>query len=925
MKNLPSSFLSGTKVKVLLVLILALSIPLSMLVLLREQDLRQNASEVEDKPNIIVIMTDDQRWDMMENMPTISKLANNGITFTNFFHNNPWCCPSRATFLTSLYTHNTGVWTVGNENGGYKRFLENGLEDKTVARWLQQAGYKTALFGKYLNGYNDHSHVPTGWDRWFAMVRGQRYYDYEISDQGQLKKYGKADKDYITDVLRDQAKAFIEETNQPFFLFFASPAPHSTTDRDDTNDEDEKHLAQIAPRHQADCKVTPWKKPPSFNEKDTSDKPAYIRKRAPRNEADIREFRRSQICSLRAVDEAVEHMLVSLGDRADNTVIMFLSDNGYSFGEHKFFAKPCFYEECIRGPFVVSYPKKITGAQKSHAMISNVDLAVTIADLAGAPVPDPTDGMSFMPIITKQRDSHRNDILLEVQNNSAGNPTLNFKGTGIRSPFFKYVEYENGEKELYDLRSDPYELKNIAKQNSAGTKSVLRDISARLRSLRVAKPVTASESKPNVIVIQTDDQRFDALETMPSVTNRLAKKGITFTNGYVSTPLCCPSRASFLSGLYAHNTDVWGVFDHPKFIDNEDQTIAVWLKNAGYRTALIGKYMNGYNDPKYIPPGWDRWLAFIDGQGYYDYKLSDNGTLRESTKNEYDYATDVFRRESVQFIKETQRPFFLFLNTNAPHSTVNEGISGYKAGDPIPAERHRDCTVSTWKRPPSINEADISDKAKWVTEKIKPVSIEEFTKFRKLQLCSLKAVDETVDAVLDALGPRVDNTIIVFYSDNGYSYGEHKFGGKNCYYEECSRVPFVISYPRLLQSEMKSDELVTQLDLAPTIAELAGVEIPVPINGKSLVPLFSDPTANIRDSLLIEMRNNWYEGYVIRKDDIKYVELSTNEKEFYDLAKDPYELVNQIKNPSYKSKIDELAAELDLLKDDKEPTVATSP
>lgn len=436
--------------------------------------------------------------------------------------------------------------------------------------------------------------------------------------------------------------------------------------------------------------------------------------------------------------------------------------------------------------------------------------------------------------------------------------------------------------------------------------------------------------KPNIVVIMTDDQRWDAMETLPTVTGRLANKGVTFTNAYLTTPLCCPSRASFLTGLYTHNT---GVFENEgrrnkntdRLGEKAKQTIAVWLKQGGYKTGLFGKYLNGYERYQYTPPGWDRWFAFVNGQQYYNFEVSDNGRLRKFGNKPADYSVDVFGKEAVKFIRETKQPFFLLYTPNAPHAWNGENI---KEEDDVPgmaappmAPRHKgECQVTPWKSPPSFNEQDISDKPDWI-KKQPLVPANEVEKFRKAQLCSLKAVDETIADMIKALGEeRMKNTVFIFYSDNGYSYGEHRYVKKNCTYEECARTTMVISYPGLIPYKRISEEFALNIDLAPTIAELAGVKIPVKVNGKSLVPLLTNPDADIRSGFLIEVRSGKekFRADAIRTEEYKYVEYGSGEEELYNLIKDPYELENIADGKDWQDLKVDLAAKLRLLKQDKD-------
>jgi N-acetylglucosamine-6-sulfatase len=455
-------------------------------------------------------------------------------------------------------------------------------------------------------------------------------------------------------------------------------------------------------------------------------------------------------------------------------------------------------------------------------------------------------------------------------------------------------------------------------------------------SVSPSQSVTPSTSvptgdKPNVIVIMTDDQRWDLMETLPTIRQRLGGKGVTFTNAFASTPLCCPSRASFLTGLYTRNTNIWTKeskkIKSDRLGEQNKETIAVWLNKAGYRTALIGKYLNGYSVPTYVPPGWDKWFAFSNGQPYYEAEISDNGNRRTFGRKAQDYAPDLFKDEAVEFIKQTKGPFFLVFSPNTPHGSGGEdedgrdNPKGLDGPDIAPRHKNNCRNFSNFKRPDSFNERDLSDKPKWV-KTLPLVSPNAVEKFREEQLCSLKAVDEAFSQMVKALGNRVDNTVFIFYSDNGFSFGEHRHVTKNCIYESCTRVPMIISYPKVTKSKMESTELVTNVDLAPTIADLTGITIPVKVDGMSLVPLLKDPKLNLRDDFLLEVRypKDDLEITAVRTDTHKYSELSSGEKELYDLKKDPDEMENVADKKEYNEVQTTLAKRLDDLRKGITPT-----
>lgn len=401
--------------------------------------------------NVVVILTDDQSFDSIpRSVPVMPYLqaraldpADHWVVFTRAFVNTPLCCPSRATMLTGRYPHHTGV--RGNDDGA---LLD---ETETLAAWLDAAGYETALVGKYLNGYpfGRGPYVPTGWDRWWGKQQGgpeSIYRDFTVIEQGTPVRYG-ADA-YSTDVFADQAVRFIEQapSDRPFFLWFAPTAPHPP--------------AEPAPRHAGRYADLPLPSPPSLGEVDVSDKPAWVRALPPLDAAGIRamqQAKRRSFEALLAVDEAVRRVVEALRERGEleETVIVFTSDNGLAFGEHRWDRKSCPYEECIRVPLLVRLPG--LAHRVEPALVSAVDLAPTILDLAGVRADGPLDGASLVPLL-RGGPPPPQEVFLEF----AGDPRVP-AWRALRRPGWMYVELATGERELYDLRRDPFELVNLAR------------------------------------------------------------------------------------------------------------------------------------------------------------------------------------------------------------------------------------------------------------------------------------------------------------------------------------------------------------------------------------------------------------------------------------------------------------------------------
>mgnify|MGYP001608682825 CR=1 FL=1 len=435
----------------------------------------------------------------------------------------------------------------------------------------------------------------------------------------------------------------------------------------------------------------------------------------------------------------------------------------------------------------------------------------------------------------------------------------------------------------------------------------------------------SSGTQPNIVFVLTDDQRADELQYMPQVKQLIESKGTTFANGYVTTSLCCPSRASILTGQYAHNHNVrsnlapLGGFD----VFNDRNTLPVWLTKAGYTTGLFGKYLNGYKDIDYIPPGWNEWNAFAESKGknakedfFYNYILSENGKSVNYGNAASDYSTDVLVTKVNNFIENNEenddKPFFVYFAPLAPHKPAT------------PAVRHVNLFNNlTTNRPPSFNE-EVSDKPGWI-QRLKPLSDAESNSIdtlRKNRIRSLQAVDEAVYAIIDTLkkNGELDNTVIIFMSDNGLLLGEHSIQEKNVAYEESIHVPFIIADMRQ-GSQQSVSRFALNIDVAPPILELAGVNQRSSIDGRSLVPFIQGlQSDNWRKDFLFE---HWagttsssprnHQG--VHSQDYVYVEYTTTgEREFYDLSTDPYQLTNAVEIAAYADEIAALKSRLNELK-----------
>ena len=486
------------------------------------------------------------------------------------------------------------------------------------------------------------------------------------------------------------------------------------------------------------------------------------------------------------------------------------------------------------------------------------------------------------------------------------------------------------------------------------------------------RPAAAAKTKPkprpNVVVIQTDDQTLGELyagytaAAMPNTLGLIASRGETFSRYYVSYSLCCPSRVTLLTGRYAHNHNVRGNVQpnggYSGFAARAalNHNLAVWMHRVGYRTVHVGKFLNGYGDAPYsdglnAPPGWSAWHTVLQADSqhlFYGYQLNDSGKLDgpfgdpgDPTTRDYGvrddpgcplapanglpcfYETDVLTGIAAQEITATpaERPLYLQLDYTAPHGDFR------RPAGPEPAPRHYDSFVGV-PRPHNeaqgFNEADATDKPEFIRDAppLTPTEQHTYRVFYEKALESLRSVDDGVAQVVGTLGAvgRLRNTYIIFTSDNGFFFGEHRLaGGKFLAYEPSTHLPFLIRGPGI-KPGTSSGELAANVDIAPTILELARAKADKSIDGRSLVPFLTQPGLRSRRPLLFESfvessdvdpnataRRSTaqasitsppkdYEG--IRLGPWKYIEWPTGEKELYDVSSDPDELHNRVREPN---------------------------
>lgn len=475
------------------------------------------------QPNILFILTDDLATGDLAVMPHVrSLLTDQGVSFSNYFVSVSLCCPSRVSMLRGQYAHNTGVLSNAGGNGGFPVARRSGVERSTIATWIRAAGYRTALIGKYLNFYPQGAgptYLPPGWDDWLSPVRGDPGNDlaYAFNENGRIVGHGDSPDEHLTDFYVQKTAEFLTraaDADQPFFAWLAVDAPHVGAV---PAPQDADAFAGVGAPHT-----------PSYNQADVSDMPAWISGLPPLGAEvranDDRRYRR-RLQTLRGFDRELSTLVGTLEDNGqlDDTYLVFTSDNGFHLGQHRLSGgKQTAYDEDVHVPLIVRGPGVPQGAT-SDALVGNIDLASTFADLAGADVPGFVDGRPFTAQLHDPgAPTDRRAFLLEHWAQEIVNPATAPPGTatvetfstsavlglpgsdgsppvsvigespeppefhGIRTRRYTYVEYVTGEVELYDDLADPDQLHNLAATAPPALLGRLADRVAALEDCRAA-------------------------------------------------------------------------------------------------------------------------------------------------------------------------------------------------------------------------------------------------------------------------------------------------------------------------------------------------------------------------------------------------------------------------------------------------------
>ncbi len=440
------------------------------------------SSKATAHPNIVLVLTDDLSWNLLKYMPNVREMSRDGEAFSRYFVTDSLCCPSRSSIFTGRLPHNTGVFTNTAPDGGFGVFHDNGQENDTFATAISAipgAHYRTAMMGKYLNGYQPSSlYVPPGWSEWDVAGNAYSEFNYNLNENGHLVSYGSSPGDYLTDVLADKGASFIRRSSNagdPFLLEIATFAPHAPS--------------TPAPRDAKDFPGLKVPRTPAFNAENINP-PSWLANRPPLQPnqiAKLDEHFRKRAQSVEAVDDLIGDIRTTLRKHgvAGDTYLAFTSDNGYHMGDHRLMqGKMTAFDTDIGVPLLVVGPG-VPDGRTVGKLTGNIDLRPTFSELAGAGVPATVDGHSLVPLLggtnpgewraatlVEHHGPDQNQSDPDFQSRASGNPP---SYEAIRTSNAIYVEYKNGDREYYNLANDPYELDNTYADLSAARQAQLHE------------------------------------------------------------------------------------------------------------------------------------------------------------------------------------------------------------------------------------------------------------------------------------------------------------------------------------------------------------------------------------------------------------------------------------------------------------------
>lgn len=872
------------------------------------------AAEARTKPNVILFLTDDQGFGDLGchgnpqlKTPNLDAFARQAVEFTRF-HVSPVCAPTRASLMIGRYNFRAGVCDVFG-NG-----CKMDPKEVTLAQALRAAGYATGMFGKWHLG-DDAERNPNarGFDEALTFpgpaMRRDQYFHPELLHNGVKTRI----RGYCMDIFADHAIEFVKRNRaKPFFLYLPTNLVHT-------------------PLVVADDLAAP------YDAVGLTNSTAKI------------------YGMLRSIDNNFGRLRAALQELGleDNTLLIFTSDNGPCSGSaplDRFMAglhglKGTVYENGIRVPCFLRWPAGLKSPAKIDRLAAHLDLMPTILEACGTPAPKGVkfDGASLLPLLRDpaaawpdrtlffQWDSgqtprrrHAYAVLTEqwklVQ--PVGMDSANQKH--IRDRYAELCALQGrGQRtiegpprcELYDVAKDPGETKDVAAAHPDLVAQMKKQYDAWFDDV-CARWRVASAAKPNVVFFLTDDQRWDALGCAgnriiktPEM-DRLAAEGTLFSNAFVTSSICAASRASIFTGAYErfhHCNFNTGILQRPLL----EKSYPLLLRQAGYYTGFIGKY--GVGDGKRDIEGrevFDRWFGFY-GQGAYFPKEHPGKHL-----------TEVMAEQAREFLAgaPADRPFCLQVSFKAPHS--GKGYLGYEP-EPALGELYADVAIpypptarqEYFDALPEFLRASNARTNYWQQRYGTP---EQYQAVMKDYYRLITGADRAIGRIRAELARRglAENTVIVFLSDNGDMTGDYMLGGKQLLYDASLRVPLIVYDPRVAQSArgQKRTELALNIDIAPTLLDLAGATQPLTMQGRSLMPLVRGQQAPWREDFFCEnnfrQRDQDYpmiEG--VRTTQWKYVrypEMKPVYEQLFQLDHDPLEVHDLARDPVFAAKLSEL-------------------
>ncbi|ANH37517.1 Choline-sulfatase [Nocardioides dokdonensis FR1436] len=434
------------------------------------------APRSQDRPNIVLVTTDDQRLDEMQFLPNAQRLLGEaGLTFENALTPHPLCCPARAELMTGQLAQNNGVRGNFPPQGGYDAFDNQ----QHIGVWLQEAGYSTAFLGKMLNGYSKNDGRDPGWDIFDATSHGfADYYDFvQYDEDGPVQVEG-----YYTDYVGEKAVEYVDRlagSDDPFFLWVSHFAPHPARERDTCKSEtcglvpprpspaqreEQRRTGELPHQAEADALARSIIDSPSFNEADVSDKQALVRRQGSFSEGKVVRSARGRAAALDALDQTLEPLVEQLRAEGelDNTYIVLVTDNGFQMGEHRWFGKILPYEESVRTPLLVRGPG-IGPGTTTDATATIVDLVPTFLDIAGAEAGVEVDGRSLLDLWRGEEteDLHPGGVLVQGGPFRPETPDTGWLYRGIRTDRYTWVRFHDGFVEMYDRDRDPHQVESV--------------------------------------------------------------------------------------------------------------------------------------------------------------------------------------------------------------------------------------------------------------------------------------------------------------------------------------------------------------------------------------------------------------------------------------------------------------------------------